>query len=92
MDPRDADDALLVPALADEVRVLGETLLDGDLEEARFRAGLLAAWGGMLGLTAVERAARAMCQALHPAEGPPGAGVGTAFAALMGAVEGLMPP
>ncbi|WP_043695983.1 hypothetical protein [Luteibacter sp. 9133] len=72
-----------------DVHDIGQALLEGDLLEARFRAGAITISAESLACTSVARAAHALVVALCPPHKPPGRGVGQAYAALCTAVESL---
>lgn len=75
-----------------DVRAVGEALLDGDLLESRFRTAQVVAGAETIGAPAVLAAATHLQALLHPAEGPPGNGVGVAFDALYATIVALYPP
>ena len=61
---RKHDTILDVAGLLGDAEVLAESLLEGDLDEARFRANLISGQAGLLELMTVARQARAVTRLL----------------------------
>ena len=87
MDDFIEDDDLTPLAMAYDLQIIGQSLLDGDLTEARFRTLHLAVSAEALGRAHVVSAAAHLSVALTPAQGQPVDGIGLAYAALAASVE-----
>src|SRR4051812_22938461 len=78
----DTETVLNRTRLALDATAIGEALLDGDMEEARFRAHLLRVQASGLGLDAVANAALRVITFLPPNERLPASGIGQAMVSL----------
>jgi hypothetical protein len=68
--------------LAQDASAIGRAMIEGDMEEARFRAYLLRSQASELGLEDVEKAALMVVVMLPPDEGLPKRGIGRAMLRL----------
>jgi hypothetical protein len=84
------ESVLALASLVLEAAALSEALLDGDLEEARFRAELVAGLAHTQGLPAIQRAALAVVNRLGNAGDPPRNGYAKAVQDLSVELDGTM--
>jgi hypothetical protein len=74
-------------AVAQEAAAMSDAALAGDMDEARFRALMLAAKAEVAGFVGVESAVAALIQTLGKAGGPPGVGFGAGMINVAEAIE-----
>ncbi|MET0937229.1 MAG: hypothetical protein ABWX83_14640 [Luteibacter sp.] len=78
----DKDTVLSRDRLASDASAIGRAMIDGDLEEARFRAYLLRSQASEMGLDDVAKAALMVVVLLPPDESLPKRGIGRAMLRL----------
>jgi hypothetical protein len=78
----DTDTVLSRSRLALDASAIGQAMIEGDMEEARFRAYLLRSQASELGLEEVEKAALMVVVMLPPDERLPKRGIGRAMLRL----------
>jgi hypothetical protein len=78
----DRETVLTRNRLAQDASAIGRAMLEGDIEEARFRAYLLRSQAGELGLEDVEKAALLVVVMLPSDASPPKRGIGRAMLRL----------